>query len=165
MKSIQNKQAKEIYERHVKIAEQTDITEDEKIYRKQRMALIEYLVGVYEHMVEDTTTLQNIFPSFERYQNIELLHFQRPLVWSKNENILICFSFFQKIFHNTQESMIERIQASVCMEITRNMMFLYEMKMELHEDDVNDMFLVYDEYFRPLFPEELLEAAKDIKRK
>jgi len=68
MKSIANKQAKEIYERHVKIAAHTDITEEEKMYRNQRVQFIEYLVDVYENKAEDVSILQTIFPTFELRQ-------------------------------------------------------------------------------------------------
>lgn len=155
MKQIINKQAKEIYERHLKFTEKNEMTEEKKEYLKRNTMFVEYLIDVYENNLEDTTILQNIFPSFEYYQNVELFHFRKPLYWLRNEHVSTCFSFFQKTFLNSQELTIERIQAGTCMDITSRIASLYEIQMVLDEEDVNKMFEAYDEHFRPVFPEEV----------
>ena len=165
MKSIANKQAKEIYERHVRIAAQTDISQEEKTYRNQRVQYISYLIDVYEHDVKDETIPPTIFPTFERQKIMESLRFHKHHIDTSRESILICFSFFQDIFNNTKKSTMERVHASVFLEITRNMMFLYEKEMKLDEEELDDMFLAYDETFRPVFTEELFRISENMKKR
>lgn len=155
MKTILNKQVKEIHKRYVKIAEKTDVIEEEKMYRNQRVHLIEYLVDVYERDQKNDKRLKTIFPDFEQYQNIEFPYMKRHYFDTKKELVAKCFSFFRNIFYNIAEDKMKRVHAHVFMDIIRNMMLVYEMKVELHEEDMDDMFLAYDETFRPVFPEEL----------
>lgn len=160
MKSIINKQGNEIYERHVKISEQKDITEEEKMYRKQRVQLIEYLVDVYERKEEDLPRFQTIFSDFERYQDIEPSYTKGHALHTKNEVVATCFSYFRNVFYNIEENKLKRIHAHVCMSIVRNMMRIYELHIELGEQEMEDMVTKYNGYFRPVFPEELKQLFK-----
>ena len=160
MKEIVNKQAKELYEKYVKFAEQNRSTEKEKHYQNQYVQFIVYLANVYESKQENMPRFQTIFPDFEHYQDITFPYTKGHALHTKNEVAATCFSYFRNVFYNTEEDKVKRVHAYVCMNIMRNMIRMYELHIELSEQEMEDMVTKYNGYFRPVFPEELKEIFK-----
>lgn len=135
------------------------------MYRMNRVHVIEYLVHVYEKEQEDDTTLQSIFPDFSLYKEKEISYARGHHFESKKECVERWFSHFRKVFYHTDEPVMKRVNAKVIMELIRNIKFIYEDGIELDEEEIDDMFLAYDERFRPVFPENFKEIMEKLKRR
>lgn len=130
-----------------------------------RVHIIEYLVQVYEKEQEDDTTLQSIFPDFSLYKEKEITYARGHHFESKNECVERWFSHFRKVFYHTEEPVMKRVNAKVIMDLIQNIKFVYEDGIELDEEEIDDMFLAYDERFHPVFPEDFQKILEKLKRR
>lgn len=161
---VQQKEAQKIQQRFTRIFEKN--TEPNET-TKNRFLLFAYLVNVYEH---NENNVDSILPltlgplvinpndaiSPKVYFNIHKLEI-------KNEYIKDLYETFCNVFYDVTEPKQKRIDASVYMMYIKEVSSIYEIEgYEVFEDDVHNLFYVYDETHYPCFPEELLELRKQL---
>ena len=135
------------------------------MYRMNRVHVIKFLIQVYEREQEDDITLQSIFPDFSLYKEKEITYARGHHFESKKEVVERWFSHFRKVFYHTEEPTMTRVNAKVIMELIRNIKFVYEDRIELDEEEIDDMFLAYHERFHPVFPEDFQVIIEKLKRR
>lgn len=78
----------------------------------------------------------------------------------KNKQIKSIYERNRAIFYDDNLHEKIRINAYEKMRLIEAMVSVYENSEKLHTEEMDDLFLMYDEDFRPTFPEELRALFK-----
>lgn len=85
----------------------------------------------------------------------------------KNEQVKQIYDQWNDIWRSTNVTLEHRLRAFSVLKVIESLVVAYELQEKIGEEEIDDLFMAWDEKMRPIFPEDrasLLARLKKSKR-
>ncbi|PLS18875.1 hypothetical protein CVD28_00295 [Bacillus sp. M6-12] len=82
----------------------------------------------------------------------------------ENKQVQEIYERWNGVWHNTEQSMEVRLKAYSILQVIEALTLIYEKNEELHEEEIDDLFIAWGEKIKPLFPENKEKLREQIKK-